>query len=386
MTDRIYLDNAATTRLRPKALEAMLPYLEGRFANPSAIYYEAREVKAAVAKAREQVAALINAEPSEIFFTSGGTEADNWALTGAFEKAIKNGGTPHIVATAIEHHAVLETLKGLEKRGASVTYVKPDNSGIISPEAVIGAVRDETCLITVMTANNETGTIEPVGEIASYASERGILFHTDAVQAYGHIPLDVKELKADLISVSAHKMGGPKGVGALYIRKGSGIGSFIRGGQQERGLRAGTENTAGIVGFGAAALCAGTSLDEEAAITLAMRNKLEDGISERFPKARINGGANRLPGHVNVTFPGLDGESLLIYLDMNGIAASAGAACASGSLSPSHVLTAMGLSYEDAHASLRMTLSAETTEEEITKTLDVLERGCQRFTGGLDVG
>ena len=386
MTDRIYLDNAATTRLRPQALEAMLPYLGSRFANPSAIYYEAREAKAALAKAREHVASVISADPSEIIFTSGGTEADNWALTAVFEKALRTCDRPHIVSTAIEHHAVLETLKGLEARGASVTYLKPDRDGRIAPEAVREALTKETCLITVMTANNETGTIQPSAEIAEIARERGILFHTDAVQAYGHIPLNTQTLKADLLSISAHKMGGPKGIGALYIRRGTGIGPFLRGGQQERGLRAGTENTAGIAGFGAAAACVKELLEEEAGRCLALRHMLEEGIAEKITGARINGGDKRLPGHINVTFPGLDGESLLIYLDMNGISASAGAACASGSLSPSHVLTAMGLSYEDAHATLRLTLSAETTEAEIQRTLSVLEEGCRRFRGGLDVG
>lgn len=374
----IYLDNAATTALNPRAREAMLTFLADD-GNPSAIYRRAMKSRAALTKAREAAAALIKASPSEIYFTSGGTEADNWALKAVFEKARAEGKTPHMITQKTEHHAVLETCRYLEEQGAAVTYLDVDRCGIVSPAAVEAAIRPETCLISVMTANNETGCLQDVSAIGHIAGEHGVLFHTDAVQAYGHIPLDVNASAVDLMSVSAHKCGGPKGTGFLYIRKGKAVGAFLHGGAQERGRRAGTENTVGIVGFGAAAEAAASSMEDNRVRLLELRRFLTEGLMRAVPGCYLNGGSHRLPGHVNMTFPGIDGEALLIYLDMKGIAASAGSACASGSLSPSHVLTAMGLSYGDAHGTIRMTLSPDLSEEDLQFVIDTIKKGCDNI-------
>lgn len=380
----IYLDNAATTELHPEALKAMLDYLK-EDANPSAIYHKALKSKAAIAKARASVAKVINAEPDEIYFTSGGTEADNWVLTGVYEAALedfaKRGieGRPHIITDKIEHHAVLETCHYLEKRGAEVTYLDVDGEGHVDPASVEKAIKATTCLVSLMTANNETGHIQDIEAVCRLARKREILCHTDAVQAYGHIPLDVKALPVDFLSASAHKCGGPKGVGCLYIRRGLRLGSFLHGGQQERGRRAGTENTVGIVGFGAASRLALEKIEENRDMLTAKRTYLTERLLKEIPGARLNGGENRLPGHVNMTFPGVDGEALLIFLDMKGIAASAGSACASGSISPSHVLTAMGLSYAEAHGTIRMTLSVDISEEDLNVVVDTIKKGCDNI-------
>ncbi|MDO4479072.1 MAG: cysteine desulfurase family protein [Lachnospiraceae bacterium] len=368
----IYFDNAATQPLKPEVLTVMMPYLTEHFGNPSAIYRSAQKARNAVALAREKVASLLNCRPDEIFFTSGGTEADNWALATAFEA--HQADKPHIITTAIEHHAVLETCHYLEKRGAEVTYVPVNSSGRVDPEVIREAIRPETGLISVMSANNETGILQPVAEIGAIAHENGILFHTDAVQAAGHVPLDLQTLPVDLLSISAHKMGGPKGVGCLFIRRGVSFGGFIHGGAQEKDRRAGTENVAGIVGFGEAAALAKRDLEENARYVTALRDRLVSRLSETVPDITFNGTGERLPGHVNVTCHGTDGESLLIFLDMQGLACSAGSACASGSLSPSHVLTAMGLSYEDAHATIRLTLSENNMEAEIDEAAAIIAK------------
>lgn len=376
----IYLDHAATAPLKKEVLAEMMPYLTVEYGNPSAIYRSAQRAKSAISRAREQVAKVISAKADEIYFTSGGTEADNWALKASFEAFGKE--KPHIITSAIEHHAVLETCHYLEKKGAEITYISPEKNGSISPEKIREAITDNTCLISIMSANNETGIIEPIREIGRIAHENGILFHTDAVQAYGHIPIDVAECFIDFLSISAHKIGGPKGVGALFIKKGIPVKSFIHGGMQERARRAGTENVTGIVGFGKAAEIAGNEMEEARVSLTRKRDYLMKRILTEIPDTSLNGEGERLPGHINIAYHGLDGESLLIYLDMHGIACSAGSACASGSLSPSHVLTAMGMNYEDAHASIRMSLSDENTMEELDEVLEILKEGCLRLRNG----
>ncbi|ADQ41217.1 cysteine desulfurase NifS [Caldicellulosiruptor acetigenus I77R1B] len=367
----IYFDHAATTPLKKEVLDEMMPYLTEQYGNPSTIYKLGREAKKAIELARERVAKALNADIQEIYFTSGGTESDNWALKGvAF--ANKDKGK-HIITTTIEHHAVLHPLKYLEGLGFEVTYVPVEPNGIVDPQRIKEAIRDDTILISVMLANNEIGTIQPVKEIAKIAKEKGIIVHTDAVQAVGQIPVDVKDLGVDLLSLSAHKFYGPKGVGALYIRKGTKIHPFSHGGAQERNRRAGTENVAGIVGLGKAIELATQSLSEYAAKLQKLRDKLIDGVLSKIDYVRLNGDRNqRLPNNANFSFEFIEGESLLLMLDMKGIAASSGSACTSGSLDPSHVLLAIGLEHEVAHGSLRITLGEDNTEEDIDYLLEVL--------------
>lgn len=367
----IYFDHAATTPLKKEVLDEMMPYLTEQYGNPSTIYKLGREAKKAIELARERVAKALNADIQEIYFTSGGTESDNWALKGvAF--ANKDKGK-HIITTTIEHHAVLHPLKYLEGLGFEVTYVPVEPNGIVDPQRIKEAIRDDTILISVMLANNEIGTIQPVKEIAKIAKEKGIIVHTDAVQAVGQISVDVKDLGVDLLSLSAHKFYGPKGVGALYIRKGTKIHPFSHGGAQERNRRAGTENVAGIVGLGKAIELATQNLSEYAAKLQKLRDKLIDGVLSKIDYVRLNGDRNqRLPNNANFSFEFIEGESLLLMLDMKGIAASSGSACTSGSLDPSHVLLAIGLEHEVAHGSLRITLGEDNTEEDIDYLLEVL--------------
>jgi len=370
---RIYLDYAATTPTHPQVVEAMLPYFGDIFGNPSSIHSFGQEAKAAIEEARDQVAALIGARREEIVFTSGGTEADNFALKGMAYANGERGN--HIITTSIEHHAVIEPCKFLERRGFEVTYLPVDNYGVVDLEDVNRAITDKTILISVMHANNEVGTIEPIAEIGRIARERGVYLHTDAVQTVGRIPVDVNELGVDLLAMSAHKLYGPKGVGALYIRKGTRIIPFIHGGEQERRRRASTENVASIVGFGKAAEIAQREMYQETERLINLRGKLIGGLVERIGNIRLNGHpSQRLPNNVNVSIEFVEGESMLLNLDLEGIAASTGSACSSSSLEPSHVLLAMGLSHELAHGSLRFTLGRETTEEELDRVLEVLPK------------
>ncbi|MBR1757158.1 MAG: cysteine desulfurase [Lachnospiraceae bacterium] len=374
----IYLDHAATTRMCPEALEAMRPFLEGSFGNPSAIYTFAGEAKAAIDEVRETLAASIGARPDEIFFTSGGTEADNWAIFGTAFANRERGR--HIITSQIEHHAVLHPLARLEDLGFTVTYVAPDAEGRISPEAIEEAIRPDTILVSVMYANNEVGTTQPVAEIGEICKKHGVLFHTDAVQAYGHVPIDVQRVNIDLLSVSGHKMGGPKGIGFLYMRKHTNIASYLLGGAQERQMRAGTENVPGIVGLGCAASVAVHHLEREQERVTALRERMISRLLEEIPDIRINGSRkDRLPGNVNVTIQGVSAETLLVLLDLAGICASAGSACAAGSIDPSHVLLAMGLTKEEAKSTIRLSMGAETTEEEIEKTCDILRDLVQKL-------
>ncbi|MDR1665204.1 MAG: cysteine desulfurase NifS [Clostridiales bacterium] len=367
----LYLDNAATTPLHPDALAAMMPFLTERYGNPSGIYDYARETKKSVDEARRQIAAGINAKPEEIFFTCGGTEADNWAIKGAAEARWDKAR--HIITSAIEHHAVLHTCQYLEKRGYSVTYLPVDENGTVSPESVEKAIRPDTALVSVMLANNEVGTVEPVSAIGEITRKHGVLLHTDAVQAAGHIPIDVEALNADLLTVSAHKFYGPKGVGALYIKKGVRIAQFMHGGAQENNRRAGTENVAGIVGMGKAFSIAAQELPGEYARVSALRDRLISGIEATIPHAKLNGHRHdRLPGNVNFSFAFIEGESLLLLLDMQGCRASSGSACSSGSLDPSHVLMAMGIPHEKAHGSIRFTLGRHNTGADVDALLEIL--------------
>lgn len=370
---RIYLDYAATTPTHPDVVKAMLPYFTDVFGNPSSIYSYGQEAKGAVEEARTKVAALINARDEEIVFTSGGTEADNFALKGvAF--ANENKGN-HIITSSVEHHAVIETCKFLERRGFSVTYLPVDEYGLVAPDDVKKAITDKTILISVMHANNEIGTIEPIAEIGKIAREAEIYFHTDAVQTVGHIPLDVNELGVDLLSMSAHKLYGPKGVGALYIRKGTKLISFMHGGEQERRRRGSTENIPGIVGFGKAVELVQQEMAGEAERLTHLRDHLIKGLLERMDHTRLNGHPlKRLPNNVNISVDFVEGESMILNLDLDGICASTGSACSSSSLEPSHVLLAMGLSHEQAHGSLRFSLGKWTTEKEIEQVLDTLPR------------
>ena len=380
MKEVIYLDNAATTQVLPEVLQEMLPYFTEDFGNPSAVYTFASGAKGAVDKAREQVAKLIGAKPEEIYFTAGGSESDNWALKATAE-AYKEKGR-HIITTAIEHHAILHTCQWLEQQGVEVTYLPVDEKGVVSPQEVEKAIRPDTILISVMAANNEIGTIEPLKEIGAIAKEHGILFHTDAVQAFGHIPLDVEVLNIDMLSASGHKIHGPKGVGILYIRKGVKIRSFVHGGAQERKRRAGTHNVPGIVGMGKAAELAGTHMQENNEKIVALRNHLIDRVLKEIPYTRLNGHEiNRLPNNANFCFRFIEGESMLILLDQKGICGSSGSACTSGSLDPSHVLLAIGLPHEIAHGSLRLTLSEKNTLEEIDYTVDQLKAIIERLRG-----
>ena len=361
---KIYADNAATTKMSRAAIEKMTPYLYECYGNPSALYSLGQRAKDALEEARETVARLIGAEPREITFTSGGSEADNQAIRSMAEAGAKKGKR-HVVSDAIEHHAVLHTLKRLEREGFEVTLVPVTPEGVVEPEAVAAAIREDTCLVTVMTANNEIGTIQPIKEIGEICRARGVPFHTDAVQAVGHIPISVGELGVDLLSASAHKFHGPKGVGFLYARRGLPLTNLIEGGAQERGKRAGTENVAGIVAMAAALEEAVAAIDQNAKHLLPLRDRLIAGLS-KIPHAALNGDAvRRLPSNVNFCFEGIEGESLLLLLDDRGIAASSGSACTSGSLDPSHVLLAIGRPHGVAHGSLRLSLGEDATEEEI---------------------
>jgi cysteine desulfurase len=370
---RIYLDYAATTPMAPGVVEATMPYLSDIFGNPSSIHSFGQEAKAAVEEARDKIAALIGARGEEIVFTGSGTEADNFAIKGTAYASEGKGN--HIITTTIEHPAVMETCKFLQRRGFEVTYLAVDRYGQVDPQDVKKAITDKTILISVMHANNEVGTIEPIAEVGEIARESGIYFHTDAVQTVGHIPVKVDELGVDLLVMSAHKLYGPKGVGALYIRKGTKIIPFIYGGEQERRRRAGTENVPAIVGFGKTAEIAQGEMDEEAKRLIYLRDKLIKGLVEKIEHIRLNGHpTNRLPNNVNVSIEYVEGESMLLNLDLEGIAASTGSACSSSSLEPSYVLLAMGLPHELAHGSLRFSLGRGTTEEDIARVLEALPR------------
>ena len=367
----VYADNAATTQISDRVLEAMMPWLKEGYGNPSSIYALGRKSKIAIETAREKVAAAIGADPSEIYFTGCGSEADNWAIKGALSRLAKKGKN-HFITSEIEHHAVLHTANALKKNGAEITLVGVDEGGRVSPADVEAAIRPETALVSIMFANNEIGTIQPIAEIAKICKEKKVLFHTDAVQAVGTVPINVKELGVDMLSLSGHKLHAPKGIGALYIRKGVFIDVFMDGGGQERSKRAGTENVAGIVGLGEAMEYAAATMEERTAKVLAMRERLIDGIIG-IKRCRLNGCRDhRLPGNVNISFEGIEGESLLLMLDMNGIAASSGSACTSGSLDPSHVLLAIGLPAEIAHGSLRLSLNDYNTEEDVDYILQKL--------------
>ena len=364
----IYLDNAATTRLSDAALDAMLPYFRQQYGNPSSLYAFGQEAKEALERARATVAGVLNCEPREIIFTSGGSEADNQAIRSAAAIGA-SAGKRHIISTAFEHHAVLHTLSKLEKEGFEVTLLDVHSDGLVRVEELAAAIRPDTCLVTVMYANNEIGTIQPIADIGRVCRERGVLFHTDAVQAAGHLPIDVRAQNIDLLSLSAHKFHGPKGVGALYARRGIALTNLIEGGAQERGRRAGTENTAGIAGMAAALDEAARNMERDSAKMTALRDRLIAGLS-RIPHSALNGDAERrLPGNVSFCFEGIEGESLLLLLDDKGVCASSGSACTSGSLDPSHVLLAIGRPHEVAHGSLRLTLSGETSEEDIDYTI-----------------
>jgi len=368
---RIYLDHAATTPTRPEALNAMLPYFADSFGNPSSIYSQGQEAKGAVEEARTKVAELIGARSEEIVFTSGGTEADNLALKGLAYASEQKGN--HIVTTSIEHHAVLEACKFLEKRGLEITYLPVDKHGLVDPDDVKKAITDKTILISVMHANNEVGTIEPVEEIGKIAQEAGVHFHSDAVQTVAHIPVNVDELEVDLLAISGHKLYGPKGVGALYVRKGTKLVSLIHGGEQERRRRAGTENVPAIVGLGKAVELAGQEMGREVERLTDLRDKLIRGLVGKIDSVHLNGHpTRRLPNNVNISIDFVEGESILLNLDLEGICASTGSACSSASLEPSHVLLALGLSPEQAHGSLRFTLGRDNTQADVERVLEVL--------------
>ena len=368
----IYLDNAATTRVSDAALDAMLPYFQEQYGNPSSLYAFGQEAKEALERARETVAGLLNCEAREIIFTSGGSEADNQAIRSAAAIGAR-AGKRHIISTAFEHHAVLHTLSKLEKEGFEVTLLDVHENGVVRPEELVSAIRPDTCLVTVMYANNEIGTIQPIAEIGRICREKGVLFHTDAVQAAGHIHIDVQAQNIDLLSLSAHKFHGPKGVGALYARRGIALSNLIEGGAQERGKRAGTENTAAVMGMAAALEEAVRNMDANSAKLTALRDRLISGLSQ-IPHSVLNGDAeSRLPGNVSFCFEGIEGEALLLLLDDRGICASSGSACTSGSLDPSHVLLAIGRPHEVAHGSLRLTLSEETSEADIDYTIKAVK-------------
>ena len=381
----IYLDNAATTKMLPEVVEVMLPYFTEYFGNPGGIYSLGATGKRAVNEARGIIAEAIGAKREEIYFTAGGSESDNWAIKGIAENYAWKG--KHIITTKIEHHAVLHTCQYLESKGYEVTYLDVDENGLLCPETVRKAIRPDTILISVMFANNEVGTIEPIREIGEIARETGVLFHTDAVQALGQIPIDVKELQIDLLSAGAHKLHGPKGVGMLYIRTGVKMSSFVHGGAQERNRRAGTENVPGIVGFGKAVSVAMGKMNQNAVTKRKMRDYLIEKIQREIPDTKLNGHIEkRLPGNVNMVFYGIEGESALIMLDMQGICASAGSACTSGSIDPSHVLLAMGLEPAAARSSLRFSLSEETTSEELDFVVEALKNIVGKLRETLDLG
>lgn len=369
---QVYLDNAATTKVSQTAIKAMLPYMDTIYANPSSLHSAGQKANEALAGARERIAGLLGCEAREITFTSGGSEADNQAIISA-AKAGERNGKKHIISTAFEHHAVLHTLNKLEKQGFEVTLLDVHENGIISPEQVLNAIRKDTCLVTVMYANNEIGTIQPIAEIGKICSEKGVIFHTDAVQAVGHIHIDVKKQNIDMLSLSSHKFNGPKGVGALYVKKGIPLTNLIEGGAQERGKRAGTENIPAIMGMAAALEEACGNIDKNEEKLTVLRDRLISGLSE-IPHSVLNGDAKlRLVGNVNFCFEGIEGESLLLLLDDKGICVSSGSACTSGSLDPSHVLLAIGRVHDIAHGSLRLSLSGENTEEEIEYTIKAVK-------------
>ncbi len=374
----IYLDNAATTQTYPEVLDAMLPFFTEHYGNPSSIYSFAGEAGKAVDEARRTIASAIGADASEIYFTGGGSESDNWALKATAEAYASKG--KHIITSKIEHHAILHTCEWLAKYGIEVTYLDVDENGLVSPEALKAAIRPDTILVSIMTANNEIGTIEPVAELGRIAHEAGALFHTDAVQAFGHIPINVDEMNIDMLSASGHKFNGPKGIGFMYIRKGVKIRSFIHGGSQERSRRAGTHNVPGIVGMAKAASLAVEQMNERMAYETKLRDHLIERVLNEIPYVRLNGHrTNRLPNNANFCFRFIEGESMLILLDQNGICGSSGSACTSGSLDPSHVLLAIGLPHEIAHGSLRLTLSEKTTMEDIDFTVDKLKEIIERL-------
>ncbi len=373
MSDLIYLDHAATTAVHPDVLKEMLPYFTDKFGNPSSVYGFAANNKNKLTEARETIAGALGAKPEEIYFTAGGSESDNWALKCTAEAYGVHGG--HIITTKIEHHAILHTCKYLENRGYDVTYLDVDENGLVDLNTLEAAIRPDTFLISIMFANNEIGTIEPIKEIGEVAHRHGILFHTDAVQAFGQIPIQVDEMNIDMLSASGHKFNGPKGIGFLYIKKGLKLKSFIHGGQQERGRRAGTENVPGIVGIAKACEIAMAEMEERMKKETELRDYLIERILKEIPYTRLNGHSRkRLPNNVNISFQFVEGESILIMLDMAGICASSGSACTSGSVDPSHVLLAIGLPHEIAHGSLRLTLGYENTKEEMDTVVDNLKR------------
>lgn len=371
MEKRVYMDYAATTYTKPEVLEEMLPYFTEHFGNPSSIYSLSRETRKAIDISRDRVAKALNCDRSEVFFTGGGSEADNWAIKGIAFSHINKGN--HIITTKIEHHAVLHACEYLEKHGFEVTYLPVNEEGFINLEDLRSAITDKTILVSIMFANNEIGTIQPIKEIGAICKERGVLFHTDAVQALGNVYIDVKDMNIDLLSIAAHKIYGPKGVGALYIRRGVKIDNLVHGGAQERAKRAGTENVAGIVGLGKAVELALTNMEEHNNRLVSFREKLIEGLT-KIPYTRLNGpkGEKRLPGNINVCFRFIEGEGILLSLDDLGICASSGSACTSGALDPSHVLLAIGLTHEIAHGSLRLSIGDGTTEEDVNYVLEVL--------------
>lgn len=378
MDKLIYLDHAATTATRPEVVQEMLPYFTEYYGNPSSIYKFSSNSKEAITKARKIIGDSLNTDASNIYFTAGGSESDNWALKATAEAYAGKG--KHIITSKIEHHAILHTAEYLEKRGYEITYIDVDENGIIKMDELKKAIRPDTILISVMFANNEIGSIQPIKEIGELAHEKGILFHTDAVQAYGQLPIDVEDMHIDMLSASGHKLNGPKGIGFLYIRKGVKIRSFVHGGAQERSRRAGTENVPGIVGLGKAVEIAVATMDDRIKYETELRDYLIDRLLAEIPYARLNGHREkRLPNNVNISFQFIEGESLLIMLDMAGICGSSGSACTSGSLDPSHVLLAIGLPHEIAHGSLRMTLGEENTKEDMDYVIDNLKRIVERL-------
>ena len=378
MSKCIYMDNAATTQVYPEVFDAMKPYFTEFYGNPSSIYSFAGNSKKAVEDARKTIADFLGARTEEIYFTGGGSESDNWALK-ATADAYANKGK-HIITSKIEHHAILHTCEYLEKKGFEVTYLDVDENGFVNPADVEKAIRPDTILVSIMTANNEIGTIEPIAEIGKIAKDHGVLFHTDAVQAFGHIPMNVDEMNIDMLSASGHKINGPKGIGIMYIRKGVKIGSFVHGGAQERQRRAGTHNVPGIVGIGKAVELARDNMKERMEYETKLRDNLISRVMEEIPYAKLNGDkVKRLPNNVNVCFRFIEGESMLILLDQNGVCGSSGSACTSGSLDPSHVLLAIGLPHEIAHGSLRLTLSEKNTMEEVDFTVDKLKGIIERL-------
>ncbi len=374
----VYADNAATTKVTDHVLEVITPFLKTEYGNPSSIYSIGRNAKKAIEQARADVAASLNADTNEIYFTGSGTESDNWAIKGVMELMVKKGKN-HLITTNFEHHAVLHVCNRLEKQGITVTYLPVDSEGYISPKQVKEAITDKTGLVTIMYANNEVGTIQPIAEIGAICREAGVVFHTDAVQAVGNVDIDVKKQCIDLLSLSGHKLGATKGVGALYIKKGTPLLGYIDGGAQEKNRRAGTENTVGIIALATAVKDATTNVNEKVSYVSELRDYMVKGILSSIPKCRVNGGDHRLCGNANISFEAVEGEALLLMLDMNGIAASSGSACTSGSLDPSHVLLALGLPHEVAHGSLRLTINHDTTKEDVDYILEVLPKVVARI-------